>query len=97
MSTNLVGYSASKQQLLSRLRRIEGQVRGVHRLVDEDTYCIDVLAQISAATSALGSVAIELVGEHLRHCLHDAMTEGGAAAEERIAEAQQAIARMVRS
>jgi DNA-binding FrmR family transcriptional regulator len=76
---------------------VEGQVRGVQRLVDEDAYCIDVLTQISAATRALQAVALELLDEHLSHCVADALAQGGAAADEKVAEASAAIARLVKS
>src|SRR5215475_8160298 len=91
------GYSAEKAALLARLRRIEGQVRGVHRMVEDDAYCIDVLTQISAATKALQAVALELLDEHLSHCVADALGKGGKAADEKVAEASAAIARLVRS
>jgi DNA-binding FrmR family transcriptional regulator len=93
----MVGYAGSKEDVLKRLRRIEGQVRGLQRMVEEETYCIDVLTQVSAANRALQSVALELLGEHLSHCVHDALTEGGTAAEEKVAEARGAIERLVRS
>jgi DNA-binding FrmR family transcriptional regulator len=93
----MVGYSESKALLLKRLRRIEGQVRGLQRLIDEDAYCIDVLTQISAATKALESVALELLGGHLQHCVHDAITVGGDEAEQKLHEATAAIRRLVRS
>ena len=91
------GYSADKQAVLKRLKRIEGQVRGIERMVEEDTYCIDVLTQVSAATKALQSVALVLVGDHLNHCVADAIVQGGTQAQEKIQEAQDAIARLVRS
>ena len=91
------GYSADKEAVLKRLKRIEGQVRGIERMVEEDTYCIDVLTQVSAATKALQSVALVLVGDHLNHCVADAMVKGGTDAQEKIQEAQEAIARLVRS
>ena len=91
------GYSSHKDEVLKRLRRIEGQVRGLQRMVDEDTYCIDVLTQVSAATKALQSVALELLGDHLSHCVQEALLEGGDAAEEKVREAQAAIERLVRS
>lgn len=91
------GYSDDKAAVQKRLRRIEGQVRGLQRMVDEDAYCIDVLTQISAATKALESVALALLGEHLGHCVRQAITEGGPAADEKVAEAAAAIARLVRS
>jgi CsoR family transcriptional regulator, copper-sensing transcriptional repressor len=89
------GYSAEKQALLGRLRRIEGQIRGLQRMVDEDTYCIDVLTQISAATRALQAVALGLLEDHLRHCVVDAAVNGDATAK--VKEASDAIARLVRS
>lgn len=91
------GYSNRKDEVQKRLRRIEGQVRGLQRMVDEDVYCIDVLTQVSAATKALQSVALELLGDHLAHCVHDAVAEGGGEAEVKIREAQAAIERLVRS
>jgi DNA-binding FrmR family transcriptional regulator len=80
-----------------RLRRIEGQVRGIQRMVDDDKYCIDVLTQISAVTSALQAVALELLDDHLGHCVAGALADGGEAAEEKLAEASAAIARLVKS
>jgi DNA-binding FrmR family transcriptional regulator len=91
------GYALSKKELLTRMRRIEGQVRGVTQMVDDDRYCIDVLAQISAIRSALESVAIGLVDDHVRHCVAEAVTEGGPLAEERLQEATTAIARLIKS
>ena len=82
------GYAEDKDAILKRLRRIEGQVRGLQRMVDEDKYCIDVLDQVSAATKALQAVALQLLDDHLAHCLTD---------EARIAEASAAIARLVKS
>jgi len=81
----------------TRLRRIEGQVRGLQRMVDDDSYCIDVLTQISAVTKALQAVALELVDGHLSHCVADAVSAGGADADAKISEASAAIARLVRS
>ena len=89
------GYSAEKQALLGRLRRIEGQIRGLQRMVDEDTYCIDVLTQISAATRALQAVALGLLEDHLRHCVVEAAATGDPS--EKVKEASEAIARLVRS
>jgi CsoR family transcriptional regulator, copper-sensing transcriptional repressor len=86
---------ADKQALLGRLRRIEGQVRGVHRMVEQDTYCIDVLTQISAATRALQAVALGLLEGHLAHCVVDAAREGDPTPK--VKEASDAIARLVRS
>jgi CsoR family transcriptional regulator, copper-sensing transcriptional repressor len=87
----------TKDDYLKRLRRIEGQVRGLQRLVESDTYCIDVLTQISACTSALQSVAVGLLDEHLRHCVTDAVTAGGDEAERLVTEASRAIERLVKS
>ncbi len=91
------GYHADKAALLARLRRVEGQVRGIARMVDEDTYCIDVLTQVSAATRALENVALLLLEDHLAHCVRDAAVAGGPEADEKLAEASAAIARLVRS
>jgi len=93
----MAGYSDKKTLVQNRLRRIEGQVRGVQRMVDDDQYCIDVLTQIAAVTKALQAVAIELLDEHLSHCVADALAEGGATAQEKVAEASAAVARLVRS
>ena len=91
------GYSEDKEMVLKRLRRIEGQVRGLERMVESDTYCIDVLTQVSAATRALQAVALELLDQHLDHCVRDAVAAGGPEADARIDEAAAAIARLVRS
>jgi DNA-binding FrmR family transcriptional regulator len=91
------GYLESKAAYLARLKRIEGQVRGLHRMVEEDTYCIDVLTQISAATKALQGVAVGLVEDHLGHCVRDAVAEGGTDADAKVAEATQAISRLLRT
>ena len=91
------GYIAEKPAHLNRLKRIEGQVRGIQRMVDEDTYCIDILTQVSAVTKALETVALSLLDEHLRHCVSDAVRVGGAEADDKITEASAAIARLVRS
>ena len=91
------GYHENKDAIQKRLRRIEGQVRGLQRMVDEDKYCIDVLDQVAAATKALQAVALELLGDHLSHCVADALTTGGETAEAKLTEAQAAIARLVRS
>ena len=95
--TPMAGYSLSKDDYLNRLRRIEGQVRGLQRMIDEDNYCIDVLTQISSVTKALQSVGIGLVDEHLRHCVKDAVAEGDEAGNAKINEATAAIARLLRS
>lgn len=91
------GYSDRKSDHLRRLRRIEGQIRGLQRMIETDGYCIDVLTQISAATRALQAVSIALMDEHLRHCVAEAIAEGGSVAEEKVREASDAIARLVRS
>ena len=91
------GYSASKDNYTKRLRRIEGQVRGISKMIDEDKYCIDILTQISAVNSALQSVALGLLDEHLNHCVSHAVAEGGEEADKKLAEASAAIARLVRS
>ena len=91
------GYLHDKERYLARLKRIEGQARGIHRMVEEEKYCIDILTQISALTSALEGVAIGLLDEHMRHCVIDAAKEGGPEAEEKMKEASDAIARLVKS
>jgi CsoR family transcriptional regulator, copper-sensing transcriptional repressor len=91
------GYSDQKDNYAKRLRRIEGQVRGIARMIEEDKYCIDVLTQISAANSALRSVALNLRDEHLNHCVTRAVADGGDEANTKLAEASAAIARLVRS
>ncbi len=93
----MIGYIDSKARLLNRLRRIEGQVRGLERMVENDTYCIDVLTQVSAATSALQAVALELLEDHLAHCVAEATRNGGAEADAKIQEGSQAIARLGKS
>ncbi|MBB5157673.1 metal-sensitive transcriptional regulator [Saccharopolyspora phatthalungensis] len=91
------GYAQNKDDYAKRLRRIEGQVRGLARMIDNDEYCIDVLTQVSATTKALQSVALGLLDEHLKHCVTEALTEGGEQADEKIREASDAIARLVKS
>jgi CsoR family transcriptional regulator, copper-sensing transcriptional repressor len=91
------GYAHEKDALQKRLRRIEGQVRGVERMVDEDVYCIDILTQISAATKALQAVAVGLLEDHLNSCVTDAIASGGPEATEKMREASRAIERLVRS
>ena len=93
----MYGYSENKDSYLLRLRRIEGQVRGLQRMVEGDKYCIDILTQVAAVTRALQSVALGLLDEHLSHCVAEAVTEGGDAAEAKVREASEAIARLVRS
>ena len=91
------GYHDNKAAHLKRLRRIEGQIRGLQRMVEEDKYCIDILTQVSAATKALQSFSLELLDEHLGHCVVDAARRGGDEADEKVREASEAIARLVRS
>ncbi|MFC4222384.1 metal-sensitive transcriptional regulator [Lysinibacter cavernae] len=91
------GYITDKDKYLARLKRIEGQARGIHRMVDEEQYCIDILTQISALKSALEGVALGLLDDHLGHCVIDAARNGGAEADEKLKEASAAIARLVRS
>jgi DNA-binding FrmR family transcriptional regulator len=92
------GYVENKDELAKRLRRVEGQVRGIQRMVDEDTYCIDVLTQVSAATKALQSVAMSLLDQHLRHCVADAVQADDHVETDRIiTEASRAIERLVKS
>jgi DNA-binding FrmR family transcriptional regulator len=93
----MYGYSHDKDSYLRRLRRIEGQVRGLQRMIDEDKYCIDILTQVAAATKALQSVALGLLDEHLSHCVAQAVAEGGDGAADKVREASEAIARLVRS
>ena len=90
-------YAPDKKALISRLRRVEGQVRGLQRMVDDDAYCIDVLTQISAANRALQAVALELLEGHLGHCVAEANARGGEEAAAKVKEASEAIARLVRS
>ncbi|MCD9154483.1 metal-sensitive transcriptional regulator [Aeromicrobium duanguangcaii] len=97
MSHSHPGYADDKAAVLKRLARIEGQVRGINRMVEADTYCIDVLTQISATTKALEAVALKLLDEHLVHCVADAASKGGPEADQKIKEASDAIARLVRS
>ncbi|WP_431246412.1 metal-sensitive transcriptional regulator [Leifsonia xyli] len=91
------GYITDKASYMRRLSRIEGQARGIARMVDEEQYCIDILTQISALTSALKSVAVGLVDDHLKHCVADAVLLGGEEGQAKINEASDAIARLVRS
>jgi CsoR family transcriptional regulator, copper-sensing transcriptional repressor len=95
--TTAHGYSAQKDNYGKRLRRIEGQVRGIAKMIDEDKYCIDILTQITAANSALRAVALNLLDEHLDHCVNGAVAEGGDEAKAKLVEASAAIARLVRS
>ncbi|MGW1769618.1 metal-sensitive transcriptional regulator [Streptomyces sp. NPDC002073] len=91
------GYHHQKDEHLKRLRRIEGQIRGLQRLVDEDVYCIDILTQVSASTKALQSFALQLLEEHLRHCVADAAVKGGTEIDAKVEEATKAIARLLRT
>jgi CsoR family transcriptional regulator, copper-sensing transcriptional repressor len=96
-SGGMHGYTQEKDAYLKRLRRIEGQVRGLQRMVESDTYCIDILTQVSAVTRALQAVALGLVQDHLGHCVAEAIEQGGPEAGEKVKEASEAIARLVRS
>jgi DNA-binding FrmR family transcriptional regulator len=92
------GYTTGKDDYIKRLRRIEGQVRGLQRMIEEDTYCIDVLTQVSAATKALQAVAVGLLDEHVRHCVRNAVLDGDDdAVDAMVAEATKAIERLVRA
>ena len=91
------GYISDKKRYLNRLKRIEGQARGISRMIDDEKYCIDILTQIAAVTSALETVALGLLDDHLRHCVAGAARAGGPDADAKITEASQAIARLVRS
>jgi len=94
---NTPGYIDKKSTIKNRLRRIEGQIRGLQGMVDDDRYCIDILDQISATTRALQAVALELLDGHLSHCVARAVAQGGSEAEDKVGEASAAIARLVRS
>ena len=91
------GYTPQKENYAKRLRRIEGQVRGIAKMIEDDKYCIDVLTQVSAVTKALEAVALGLLDEHLKHCVTQAVAEGGDIADQKVAEASAAIARLVKS
>ena len=93
----MAGYDLSKDDVLARLRRIEGQIRGIARMVDEDTYCIDVLTQVSAATKGLQQVALGLFDDHLRHCVAGAVADGGPEADRKLTEATAAVERLLKS
>ncbi|MET8751074.1 metal-sensitive transcriptional regulator [Streptomyces sp. NPDC059104] len=90
------GYSGHKDDVLKRLRRIEGQVRGLQRMVEEETYCVDVLTQVSATTKALQSFGLAMLEDHLHSCVADAVAEGPDAARAKVTEASRAVSRMVR-
>lgn len=96
-SASHVGYLTNKDAYLNRLRRIEGQARGLQKMVEDEKYCIDILTQVSAMTSALQSVALGLLDEHLNHCVVQAAAAGGDEADSKLKEASEAIARLVRS
>jgi CsoR family transcriptional regulator, copper-sensing transcriptional repressor len=89
------GYAQEREEYLKRLRRIEGQVRGLQRMVEEDRYCIDVLTQVASVTKALQGVAMGLLDEHLRHCVADAVKADGG--EEKLNEAMNAVERLLRT
>ena len=91
------GYITDKDKYLKRLKRIEGQARGISRMIEEERYCIDILTQTDALTKALQGVALALLDDHLRHCVRDAAATGGPAADAKLTEASEAIARLVRS
>lgn len=97
VGNGMASYSGDKDAYLKRLRRIEGQIRGLQRMVEEDKYCIDILTQVSAATKALQSFSLELLDEHLSTCVVDAAKAGGKEAEVKVREASDAIARLVKS
>ena len=96
-SNHMTGYDSKKDDLQRRLRRVEGQVQGLQRMVDQDRYCIDVLTQIAAATKALQSVAVGLLEDHLRHCVTEAVAKGGREADDKVAEATAAVQRLLKS
>jgi DNA-binding FrmR family transcriptional regulator len=93
----MVGYATDKDDLLSRLRKIEGQVRGVAQMIEDDRYCIDVLTQVAAVTKALQSVSLGLFDDHLRHCVADAVAAGGDEADRKLTEATAAVQRLLKS
>ncbi|MGJ6979729.1 metal-sensitive transcriptional regulator [Aestuariimicrobium soli] len=95
--TQVHGYHDTKAAHLRRLKRIEGQARGLQRMIEDDKYCIDILTQVSAMTSALESVALALLDEHLNHCVAEAVKHGGDEADAKVKEAMGAIARLVKS
>ena len=97
MASSTHGYMSDKARYLARLKRIEGQARGIHRMVEEEQYCIDILTQVSALTKALESVALGLLEDHLKHCVVDAVAQGGPEADAKLKEASDAIACLVRS
>jgi DNA-binding FrmR family transcriptional regulator len=93
----MAGYTHNKDEHVKRLRRIEGQIRGLQRMIDEDKYCIDILTQVSSVTRALQSFSLVLLDEHLAGCVVEAAAQGGPEADAKVREASEAIARLVRS
>lgn len=93
----MAGYTGDKKRTITRLRRVEGQVRAIEEMVESDAYCIDILTQIAASTNALKSVALTLLEDHMNHCVLEAAAKGGEEADEKMQEAYDAIARLVRS
>ncbi|MFF4951948.1 metal-sensitive transcriptional regulator [Streptomyces chattanoogensis] len=96
-STGVHGYAKQKDAHIKRLRRIEGQIRGLQRMLEEDVYCIDILTQVSASTKGLQSFGLQLLEEHLRHCVADAAAKGPEAVDAKVQEATKAIERMLRT
>jgi DNA-binding FrmR family transcriptional regulator len=90
------GYEGRRDELQARLRRIEGQVRGLQRMIDEDRYCIDVLTQVSSVTRALQGVATSMLDDHVRHCVRDAIAQGPEAADEKVDEALEVVHRLIK-
>src|SRR5215213_2982873 len=97
MRGTMRGYTIGKDDYLKRLRRIEGQVRGLQRMIEEDTYCIDILTQVSAVTKALQSVAVGLLDQHVRHCVTNAVTNDPDHIDDMVGEATRAIERLIKS
>jgi DNA-binding FrmR family transcriptional regulator len=93
----MLGYSDDKADIQKRLRRIEGQVRGLQKMVEEDRYCIDILEQVASAKKALEAAAVLLFDDHLRHCIADAVAAGGPEAEKKLTEATAAVARLLKT
>lgn len=93
----MYGYAGNKEELLARLRKVEGQVRGLQRLIDEDAYCIDVVTQVAAANSALRKVAIALLEDHIRHCIAEGRQTSGRSREKKVLDATAAIERLMRA
>ena len=93
----MTGYEINKEELLRRLRRVEGQVKGIEKMVEGDRYCVDVLTQIAAVTKALQSVAVGMFDDHLRHCVAEAVAAGGSEADVKLTEATAAVERLLKS